>query len=197
MAKLKDNDIKKKIRVKFNEYEVYNPEFNKEVYNKLSQMIKDNSTAVMQNDLLDVFSDVKINNIPMIIKEMLKSLTNIEEDFDSKTEEELETMFTFANGDFKSVIQTLMEIVLEIGQDNRLEEIMKLKELSNKLTVFKQSLKVGVNLQQTLSEYGLDADKLIKLKDGDETILKEIQEHIVKDIEKEIKPKRQYNRKKK
>jgi hypothetical protein len=197
MAKLKDNDIKKKVKAKFNEYEIYNPEFNKEIYNKISQMIKDNSVAVMQNDLLEVFSDIKINNMPMIIKEMLKYLTNIEEDFDNKTEEELDNIFTLADGDFKNVIQTLMDMTIDIGHDNRVEEIMKLKELNNKLIEFKQSLKVGIDLQQTLLEYGLDADKLIKLKDGDENILQEFQEHIIKDLEKEIKPKRQYNRKKK
>jgi hypothetical protein len=174
MAKLKDNDIKKKIRAKFNEYEVYNPEFNMDVYKKISQMIKDNSIVIMQNDLLEVFSDFEVNNIPVIIKEMLKDLTNIEDNFDNKSEEELKNIFALADGDFKNVIQILMDIILEIGQDNRLEEIMKLKELNNKLISFKQSLTIGINLQQTLSEYGLDSDKLIKLKDGDESVLQEI-----------------------
>jgi hypothetical protein len=168
-----------------------------DVYKKISQMIKDNSIVIMQNDLLEVFSDFEVNNIPLIIKQMLKDLTNIEDNFDSKSEDELKNIFTLANGDFKKVIQVLMDIILEIGQDNRLEEIMKLKELNNKLISFKQSLTIGINLQQTLSEYGLDSDKLIKLKDGDESVLQEIQKHIIKDIEKEIKPKRQYNRKKK
>lgn len=197
MVKLKDSDIKKKIKATFNEYEVYNPEFNKKVYDKLSQMIRDNSVAVMQNELLEVFSDVEINNIPTIIKEMLKSLTNIEEDWDRKTEEEFENMLIFADGDFKNVIQMLMEIIQKIGQDNRLEEIMKLQELNYKLIAFKKSLKVGIDLQKTLAEFGLDADSLLKLKNGDKSILNEVEEYVINDIEKEIKPKRKYTRKNK
>jgi len=54
-----------------------------------------------------------------------------------------------------------------------------------------------VKMEQTLSNLGLDMDKLIKMQNGDEDIKKEFQENIIKELEKENKPKRQYNKKKK
>jgi hypothetical protein len=196
MVKLKEEYLKNKLKDKFGELEVYNP-IDRNIYNKLTKMIRDNSEAVMINDILETYSDVEINNTVCIMREMLKLLTNIDEDWDLKTDEELDDLLNRANGDFKKVIYSLVDIMLEIAQDNRMENIRKIDTLNKKLIEVKKSLKTGIGLQQTLSEFGLDINKLTELNNGNNEILKEVQEHIIKDIEKGLKPKRQYNKKKK
>ena len=194
MAKLKDDSIKKKIRAMYNEYQVINPEFNREIYNELSQIIRDNSIIVNSEDKL---SDIQVDNTVKIFRLMLKKLTNIEEDWDNIEDINLDEMLNFADGDFKKVVNTLMDVMLEVAQDNRLNDIRKLTILNDKLIELKESMKSTVKMEQTLSNIGLDMDKLIKMQNGDETIIKEFQENIVKELEQKNKPKRQYNKKKK
>jgi len=194
MAKLKDDSVKKKIRAIYNEYQIINPEFNRGIYNELSQIIRDNSIIV---NLEEKLSDIQVDNTVKIFRLMLKKLTNIEEDWDNIDDINLDEMLNFADGDFKKVVNTLMDIMLEVAQDNRLNDIRKLNILNDKLIEFKESITSTVKMEQTLSNLGLDMDKLIKMQNGDEDIKKEFQENIIKELEKENKPKRQYNKKKK
>lgn len=186
MAKLKDNDIKKKIRATFGEYQIITPEFNKEIYNQLSQIIRDNSIIINSEEDL---SDIKIDNTIKIFKFMLKNLTNIEENWEDIDDIALDKMLNFADGDFKKVVQTLMDVMIEVAQDNRLNDIRKINILNNKLIEFKESMTSTVKMQQTLSSLGLDMEKLLKMQNGDETALKEFQDYIVKELEQQNKPK--------
>jgi hypothetical protein len=192
MAKLKENSIKKKVKGSFGEYEVINPQFKKDTYNKLSQLIRENSTVIKTENNS---SDIKTNNIINIFRFMLKELTNIEEDWDNINDEKLDNILNFADGDFKKVINELMDIIIEVGQDNVLNDIRKLTILNNKVVELKESMVSTVNMEKTLSELGLDMDKLMKMQNGDENIIKEFQENIIKKLEKENKPKRKYTRK--
>lgn len=194
MAKLRDDSIKKKIRATYNEYQVITPEFNPKVYEALSQIIRDNSVIVNSEDNL---SDIQVNNTVKIFRYMLKELTNIEENWDDIDDIKLDEMLNFANGDFKKVVQTLMDIMLEVAQDNRLNDIRKLSILNDKLIEFKESMTSTAKMQQTLDSLGLDMDKLMKMQNGDETIISEFQQNIIKELEKQNKPKRKYTKKNK
>ena len=167
MAKLKDDSVKKKIRAIYNEYQIINPEFNRGIYNELSQIIRDNSIIV---NLEEKLSDIQVDNTVKIFRLMLKKLTNIEEDWDNIDDINLDEMLNFADGDFKKVVNTLMDIMLEVAQDNRLNDIRKLNILNDKLIEFKESITSTVKMEQTLSNLGLDMDKLIKMQNGDEDI---------------------------
>lgn len=193
MAKLKDNDIKKKIRATFGEYQVYNAiEIN--ILNELTKLIESNSQTVQ---LDEQNTDIEITNTVQIMKFMLKNLTNIDEEWNSIDDVKLEEMLNLSDGDFKKVVNSLIDIMIEIGNDITIQSIRKLDILQNKLNEMVESIKVTTNMEKTLSKFGLDMDKLTKLQNGDEQTIKELQETIVKSIEKEVKPKRQYNRKKK
>jgi len=53
-----------------------------------------------------------------------------------------------------------------------------------------------IKMQKTLSSLNLDVDKLMKIQNGDEVVMKEFQDNIVKELEKQSKPKRKYTKKK-
>ena len=128
---------------------------------------------------------------------MLSELTNIEskEYWDNIDDIKLDEMLNYADGDFKEVIQTLIDIMLEIAHDNKLEDTRKLNILNDKLIEFKESMVSSVKMQKTLSSLNLDMDKLMKIEQGDEVIMKEFQDNIIKELEKQNKPKRQYIKK--
>jgi len=188
--KLEEKYIKNKIKAKFNDLEVYNPQLIDNAYNKLSQMIRENSESITENET----SDIQINNIVKIVREMLILLTNLEDSifWNNIDDIELDKMLNLADGDFKLVINTLMDIMLEIGQDLRLGDIRKLDIINNKLIEMKEAFKADVNINKTLTDLGLDRDKLVKLQQGDQTTIDEFQQNIIKNIEKQNKPKRKY-----
>lgn len=193
MAKLKDNDIKKKIRATFGEYQVYNA-IETNTLNELTKLIENNSQTVQ---LDEQNSDIEITNTVQIMRFMLIHLTNLEEDWNNIDDIQLEEMLNLADKDFKKVVNSLIDIMIEIGNDITIQSIRKLDILQNKLNEMIESTKVSMNIEKTLAKFGLDIDKLAKLQNGDEQTVKEFQENIIKSIEKEVKPKRQYNRKKK
>ena len=198
MAKLKDNNIKKKIKATFGEFQIINPEFKPDIYAELSQLIRNNSVEVKIEDNLEkVLQDVKVNNTVKVMRYMLSELTNIEskEYWDNIDDIKLDEMLNYADGDFKEVIQTLIDIMLEIAHDNKLEDTRKLNILNDKLIEFKESMVSSVKMQKTLSSLNLDMDKLMKIEQGDEVIMKEFQDNIIKELEKQNKPKRQYIKK--
>ena len=196
MAKLKDGSIKKKIRVTYGEYQIINPEFKKEIYIELALMIRNNSIEVkIDNNLEQSLSDIKVNNTVKIMRYMLTNLTNIEEDWNSIDDIQLDEMLNYSDGEFKQIIQTLIDIMLEVAHDNKLEDTRKLSILNDKLIEFKESMTSSMKMQKTLASLNLDMDKLIKIEQGDEVVMKEFQDNIVNELEKQNKPKRQYTKK--
>jgi hypothetical protein len=195
-VKLKDNDIKKKIKVTFGEFQIITPEFSPHIYEELSQLIRDNSIEIkVEDDLGKILKDTQVNNTVKVMRYMLKNLTNIENDWDNIDDIQLDETLNYADGDFKEVVQTLMDVMMEIAHDNSRNDIRKISILTDKLVEFKGSMVNTVRMQQTLESLGLDMDKLIKMQQGDETIIKEFQDNIVKELEKQNKPKRQYTKK--
>jgi hypothetical protein len=193
-VKLKSEHIKKKIRDKFGDLEVYNP-ISKETYEKLSSIIRDNSTLVSKDNI----SDVQINNTTKIFREMLINLTNIENEeyWNGIDDVELESMINLSYGDFKKVVNSLLDIMMEITQDNRILDIRKLDILNNKLIELKEAMVANANIDNTLSSLGLDRDKLSKIQQGDKDVIKEFENNFLNMIKAEQKPKRKYNKKKK
>lgn len=167
--------IKSRIKAKYGELEVYNPEFQKDIYSNLLQMIRDNSVQVSENEI----SDTHINNTIVIIRQMLIHLTNIEEDWNAISDIKLEEMLNLANGDFKSVVDTLMDILLELGRNIRKENIRKINILNEKLLDMIESIKANTEIDKILSNFGLDREKLVKLQNGDEETLKEFQKSLI------------------
>ena len=192
-VKLENKYIKNKLKAKFGELEVYNPELIEGAYQKIVKLIQENSESINEDN---GSSDVKINNTVKIMREMLIYITNIENEeyWNNIDDIELDNMLNLADGDFKKVVQTLVDIMLEIGQDLRKDGIRKLDILENKLNEMIESIKFDMNIDKTLSKFGLDKEKLFKLQNGDKDTIEEFQKNI---LENKIKPKRQYNRKKK
>jgi hypothetical protein len=181
-VKLENKYIKNEIKAKYGEFEVYNPEFKREVYSKISQMIKDNSTLIKDNDI----SDIQINNIVSIFRIMLSHLTNIESEeyWNNMNDNQLEKTLDFSDGDFKKVVNTLMDIMIEIGHDNQIEESRKINILNNKLEEMVEAVKANIKIDKTLSKFGLDRDKLSKVELGDENAVKEFQQNIINELNK-------------
>ena len=199
MAKLRDDSIKKKIRVTYGDYNIINPEFKKEIYSELAQMIRNNSIEVQIDENLEQsLSDIKIDNTVRIMRYMLINLTNIENEeyWNNIDDTQLDENLNYSDGEFKQIIQTLIDIMLEIAHDNKLEDTRKLNILNDKLIEFKESMTSRIKMQKTLSSLNLDVDKLMKIQNGDEVVMKEFQDNIVKELEKQSKPKRKYTKKK-
>jgi hypothetical protein len=194
-AKLKSEYIKKKIKATYGDIEVYNPQFKKETYDKLSQMIKENSMPVVQQGM----SDIQVNNMTKIFRQALISLTNIENEeyWNDIDDIELESMINLADGDFKQTVNCLIDLVLEIAQDNRILEIRKINVLNDKLIELKEAIEINANMENTLNTLGLTKEQLAKLQSGDKEAFKEFQDNLAKSIQKQIKPKRKYNKKNK
>lgn len=181
MAKLKDNDIKKKIRVKFGEYQVINPQFDITVLNELTKLISDNSQTVQ---LENQNTDIEITNTVQIMRFMLEKLTNIEDDWNNIDDVKLEEMLNLADGDFKKVVNSLIDIMIEIGNDITIQNIRQLDILQSKLNEMIESVKVGVNIEKTLSSLGLNMDELVKLQNGDKKIIEKFQKNIIEQSKK-------------
>lgn len=188
--KLQEKYIKNKLKYRFGKIEVYNP-IDKNIYAKLSKMIKENSKVIeLENNL----SDIQINNTIKIVREMLIDLTNVEDSkyWNDINDIDLDNMLNLADGDFKSAINLLIDIMLEIAQDIRLEEIRKLDVISNKLNEMTEIFKFNTNIDKKLKEFGLDRELLTKIQNGDKEAIEQFQKKLV---EKVNKPKRKYTKK--
>ena len=198
MAKLRDNSIKKKVRETFGEFQIINPEFKPDIFAELSQLIRNNSVEVkIEDDLEKVLQDIKVNNTVKVMRYMLSELTNIEskEYWDNIDDTKLDEMLNYSDGDFKEVIQTLMDIMLEISHNNAKNDIRQISILTDKLIEFKEGTISTIKMQKTLSSLNLDIDKLMKMEQGDEIVMKEFKDNIINELEKQNKPKRQYIKK--
>lgn len=194
-VKLENKYIKNKLKDKFGEIEIYNPQFDNNILTELTKLIASNSQTVQ---LENGKSDIQVDTIE-IMRFMLINLSNIEnaDYWNSIDNIELEKMLDLVDGDFKKAVNSLIDIMIEIGNDITLQSIRQLDLLQNKLNELVESTKANIKIDKTLSKLGLDKDKLIKLQNGDEQVTKEFQENIIKSIETQVKPKRQYNKKKK
>lgn len=186
--KLDSKYIKNKLKATYGELEVYNA-IDKTIYGELAEMIKDNSTPV---DLENGMSDIKIDNTVSIMRYMLISLTNIEskEYWDNVNDNDLEEMLNLADSDFKLVVNSLLDIILEIGQDIRIEEIRRLDLISNKIEELAKVFKFNKDVDLTLKEFGIDRELLAKIQNGDKAAIEEFQKSLTEKAKKPQKNKK-------
>lgn len=182
MVKLESKHIKSKLKAKFGSFEVYNP-IKKELYGELSEMIKNNSKKV---DVGNGKTDLQVDNTVEIIRKMLISLTNIEsaEYWNGFGNIELKDMLDLADGDFKSVVNTLINVMLEIAQDARMEDIRKLQIVKDKITELTEIFKFDADVSAKLAELGLDKESLDKIQNGDQEAIKKLQDKLVEEANK-------------
>jgi hypothetical protein len=194
-VKLENKYIKNKLKDKFGEIEIYNPQFDNNILTELTKLIANNSQTIQ---LENGTGDIQVDTIE-IMRFMLINLSNIEnaDYWNSIDNIELEKMLDLVDGDFKKAVNSLIDIMIEIGNDIALQGVIQLDLLQNKLNELIEATKANVKIDKTLSKLGLDKDKLIKLQSGDKEVVKEFQDNIIKSIETQVKQKRQYNKKKK
>ena len=192
-VKLKDTYIKSKIKAKFGEIEVYNP-INKDIKDKLTEMIRDNSIPVI---LENGMSDIKIDNMNKTMKYMFSYLTNLEDEnyWNGIDDFEFENMLNLSDGDFKDVVNALLDIIFEITQDIRKEDIRKLKIISDKLEEMTEVFKFNNSIDNKLKEFGLDRELLTNIQNGDKESIEQFQKKLIEQAEKSNKPKRKYTKK--
>lgn len=148
------------------------------IYNKLIELIGKNSNQVNYEDNT---SDYKIDNLNVVIKEMLINLTNIE-DFDfwsNKTDEEILEILEDATGDFKDVINELLDIIVELGNDMRKENLRKLQVTRNWVVGITKEITLSNDIDKSLKKFGLDMDKISKIQAGDKTTIEEFQKSLL------------------
>lgn len=160
----------------FGELEVRFPK--SEVYNKLIKLIGENSNQV---NFEDNTSDYKINNLNVIIKEMLIHLTNVEDSnfWSNKTDEEILEILENANGDFKDVIHELLDIIIELGNDMRKENLRQLQLTRNWVVGITKEIMLSKDIDKSLKKFGLDMDKISKIQSGDKTTIEEFQKSLL------------------
>ena len=165
------------------------------LYADLSRAIEGERAGFFEQE--KVLQDVKVNNTVKVMRYMLSELTNIEskEYWDNIDDTKLDEMLNYSDGDFKEVIQTLMDIMLEISHNNAKNDIRQISILTDKLIEFKEGTISTIKMQKTLSSLNLDIDKLMKMEQGDEIVMKEFKDNIINELEKQNKPKRQYIKK--
>jgi DNA polymerase III delta prime subunit len=176
-VKLDDKYIKNKIKDKFGELVVYNPQHNLKILEKLTKLIADNSQQVqLENEQ----TDIQVTNTVQIMRFMLLNLTNIETNTWNNIDDiKLEEMLNLADGDFKKAINSLLDIMIEIGNDIAIQNIRKLNILNDKLLEMSEAIKTNEQIDKILSNFGLDREKLVKLQNGDEETLKEFQKSLI------------------
>lgn len=179
----KSKHIKNKLKASFGELQVYNPKG--EIYDKLSKLVSENSTQV---NLEEGISDVKVDNLDKIFREMFKTITNIEDSefWDSKSDSEISELLNDADGEFKEVINCLLDIVMEIGQDIRIEDIRKLQLVRNKVVEYTKTLKLTNDIDKSLKVFGIDREKLSKIQNGDIEAIEELQKSLLENKKKKI-----------
>jgi hypothetical protein len=174
--------IKDKIKDAFGELEVYNPQHNPSILEELMSMISNNSIPV---ELENGETDIRVDNVIKIMRFMLANLTNINPDYwDTIDDTQLKETLDLADGDFKKVVNSLLEILMELGNDIVIENMRKLKVLKNKLNEMIDSARVKEQLEKTLSDFGLDNETLMKVKNGDEEVVKAFQKKVLEQEQK-------------
>jgi hypothetical protein len=185
MVKLEQKHLKsKKI---FGEFEV-NPAKG-EIYNKLFKLIANNTNQV---NVEDGMSDFKLDNLNQVLRQLLIYLTNIENEefWSNKTDDEMLEIINSADGDFKEVIQALVDIAIEIANDVRKEDIRKLQLTRNWVVNITKELQLTQDVNKSLKKFGVNMDMLNKLQQGDKTTIEEFQRTLFE------KKKREYKKKK-
>ena len=184
-VQLKNTYIKTKIKATFGELEVYNI-IDKNKRSELSQMIRDNSKPVtLENGM----SDLQINNMNKTMRYLLINATNIEnaEYWNNLSDEKLEEMLDLCDGDFKQVVNALLDIVFEIAQDNRLEDIRKLDVIKGQVIEMTEVFKFNTDINKVLAKFGIDKELLNKISNGDKEAIEKFQQTL---IEQANKPKK-------
>lgn len=162
MPELEDKYIKDKIKAKFNDLEVYNPQHIKNVYKELKEMIKENSKQI---ELKDEMFDIQIDNTVQIMRYMLLNLTNTDSAYwNSMDDGILEDTLFFIDGDLKQVIDSLQDIMVEIAQDIRKENVRKLKLVENRIIELAETFKFNNNVDEKLKEYGIDSNTILAIQ---------------------------------
>jgi hypothetical protein len=158
-VKLENKYIKNKLKDKFGEIEIYNPQFDNNILTELTKLIANNSQTIQ---LENGTGDIQVDTIE-IMRFMLINLSNIEnaDYWNSIDNIELEKMLDLVNGDFKKAVNSLIDIMIEIGNDIALQGVIQLDLLQNKLNELIEATKANVKIDKTLSKLGLDKDKLI------------------------------------
>ncbi|NRT88877.1 hypothetical protein [Clostridium beijerinckii] len=187
MVKIQNNYIKTKVRGNFGDIEVYNSQVNKNVHSQLVDVIKNNSESI---DLENGMSDIQINNTIPIMRFMLINLSNVEtaEYWNSVSDIDLEDMLNLADGDFKQAVNSLLDMLLEITQDIRIQEIRKLNILKNKLNEFVEVFNFNSDVDNLLDKFGLDRELLIKIQNGDKEAIEKFQKVLFEKNKKTRKP---------
>jgi ABC-type uncharacterized transport system permease subunit len=68
--------------------------------------------------------------------------------------------------------------------DITIQNIRQLDILQSKLNEMIESVKVGVNIEKTLSSLGLNMEELVKLQNGDKEIIEKFQKNIIEQSKK-------------
>jgi hypothetical protein len=191
--KLEDKHVKSKLRHTFGNFEVYNV-VDKALYNKISQMVKDNSKEVQ---IKDGVNDIEINNLVEVMREMLINLTNIESEeyWKGLGHDELEHMLDFPDGEFKDVVDDLTDVLFEFAHDTHKQGVKKMKVIENKIDEFIEAIKFNSNINTKLAELGLDMNKLEKIQNGDKVALEEFQKDFIANLTSKPKVRRKTKKK--
>lgn len=163
MVKLKNEYIKDKVKATFNDIEIYNPQNKRKIYRELCELIKLNSGEV---EVEDGLFDIQINDPISILRFMLINITNIEnaEYWNNLNDDELDEMLITADGDFKEAVDSLLDILVEVSQNIRKQEIRKLKMTENKLIKLAKVFQFDNNVEERLKEFGIDMKTMSEIQ---------------------------------
>lgn len=155
--KLDERYIKDKIRIVIGEMEVYNAIG--ESYLKLGELIGQNSKEVPTED--GMYTN-QIDEVTEIMRYMLINLTNIEDEkyWNSLDGFELEKLLSLAKGDFKKVVNELVDIIIEVGDDIRLQNQRELNMLLKKIDDFDKAIKYEKEIGNKLSSIGINEQSI-------------------------------------
>lgn len=153
-------ELEDKRKAKFGQYEVHNPRYLKDIYKELKEMIKENSKQI---ELKDGMFDIQIDNSVQIMRYMLMNLTNVV-CWNGIDDEMFEDTVSEADGDLKQVVDSLMDIMVEVAQDIRKENVRKLKLVENRIIELAETFKFNNNVDEKLKEYGIDSNTILAIQ---------------------------------
>lgn len=154
-------ELEDKTKAKFGEYEVHNPRYMKDIYKELKEMIKENSKQI---ELKDGMFDIQIDNTVQIMRYMLMNITNVV-CWNGLTDDEMfEDTVSEANGDLKQVVDYLLDMMVEIAQDIRKENVRKLKLVENRIIELAETFKFNNNVNEKLKEFGIDSNTILEIQ---------------------------------
>lgn len=155
--KLDERYIKDKIRIVVGEMEVYNAIG--ETYLKLGELISQNSKEVQTDD---GFYTTQIDEVTGIMRYMLINLTNIEDEeyWNSLDSFELEKVLSLAKGDFKKVVNELVDMIIEVGDDIRLQNQRELNMLLKKIDDFDKAIRYEKEINDKLKSIGMNEQSI-------------------------------------